>query len=327
LVGRTLVSGQGGAVPARAVAAKDPNAVSKILTAVRSYQDQREYSKAAAILERAVEEHALDADLRVEYARTLVSLQKYPEAYAQYEAALSLGAGESPGADPGSKPVSDPKLHFEAGTIASKAGLTARAEEHYSMAQSADPAEPKYPLYLAMVQLKEGKDDAATASLIRAVKLSPDMAEAWGTLAEISLKQNRLGLAAQHIEKARKLQPEVARWRLDEARVLKRQGGKADIEKAAGLILAMDKADRMKPEVMGVLAECYGLMHRPDDAAAMYAEASRARPTDGETAYQAAVWYERAGNKEESARFAGAAAALGHEGAVAMVKRDGDAGK
>jgi hypothetical protein len=39
------------------------------------------------------------------------------------------------------------------------------------------------------------------------------------------------------------------------------------------------------------------------------------------------VWYERAGNKEESARFAGAAAALGHEGAVAMVKRDGDAGK
>ena len=109
--------------------------------------------------------------------------------------------------------------------------------------------------------------------------------------------------------------------------MLKRQGGKADIEKAASLILAMDKAERVKPEVMGVLAECYGLMHRPDDAAAMYAEAARARPTDGEAAYQAAVWYERAGNPGEAARFAGAAAALGHEGALAMIKREGEAGK
>src|SRR4029078_847104 len=99
LGGRSLVFGQGGTRPARSVASKDPNAISKIMEAVRAYQDQREYTKAATILERGGEEHALDAGLRVEYGPKLVSLQKYPEAYAQYEAALSLGAGQIAGAE------------------------------------------------------------------------------------------------------------------------------------------------------------------------------------------------------------------------------------
>lgn len=317
LVARSLSVGAG--APSRPSAAKDPNAVAKILEAARTYESHGDHSKAAAILGRAVEEHGLDAGLRVQYARTLVSLQEYPKAYAQYEAALALGAGTGPGGS-GVTPAADPKLQFEAGTIANRAGLVDRAEEHYSMAQSADPTEPKYPLYLAMIQLKEGKDDAAVASLIRAVKLNPDLAEGWGTLAELSLKDNRLGLAQQHIENARRLQPEVARWRVDEAKILKRRGDKAGIEKAAGLLLAMDKSERIKPEVLGVLAECYGLMHRPADAAAMYAEAATIRPKDPETAYQAAVWYGRAGNKEEEARFASLAASLGHAGATALVK-------
>ena len=82
------------------------------------------------------------------------------------------------------------------------AGQNDRAEEHYWMAQVLDAAEPRYPLFLGMMQIKKGDDDAAAASLLRAVKISPELAEGWGTLAELELKKNQNTLAAQHIERA-----------------------------------------------------------------------------------------------------------------------------
>src|SRR5690606_30382505 len=130
-------------------------------------------------------------------------------AYEQFVAAMAIADG-------------DAALHFEAGTVANTAGLTDRAYEHYYRAQMMAPNEPKYPLYLAMIQIKQDERTAAMASLVRAVTLNEDLAEAWGTLAELELAENMLGLAQQHIEKARALQPESEKWKIAEAKILKR---------------------------------------------------------------------------------------------------------
>jgi tetratricopeptide (TPR) repeat protein len=307
-------------------AKKDASAVTAILEAAKKLSQDREVGKAEVVLARGVEEHPYEPELRVAHAQSLVAAGKFADAYKEYEAAISLNA-EHKGASGTDKwkvktgGIGDPKLHFEAGTVANKAGLVDRAEEHYSMAQVGDPSEPKYPLYLAMIQLKLGKEDPAMASLVRAVKLDPDLAEAWGTMAELALKNNKLGLAAQHIERARRLQADVVRWRVVEARILKRQGGKGDVEKAAALLTAMDKSERQKPEVMSALAECYGMLRRPGDAAAMYAEAAAAKPTDGDLWYQAAVWSERAGDADKAMQYARASATRGNADGREMVKR------
>lgn len=292
--------------------------------AAAKYHSQGKFAEAGAILGKLIETEPTDQAARIAYAQALMGQSQHAEAYAQYEAALALlPAGTSQRiATSGDEGAA--QLHFEAGTCANMAGRLDRAEEHYSMAQTADRREPKYPLYLAMVQLKRGGkegESAAVASLLRATHLNADLGEAWGTLAEIELRNDQLGLAAQHLEKARKLQPEVVRWRLAEARLLNRRGEAAQ---ALGLLAALPVGQRREAPVLGVMAESHGLLKQPADAAAMYVEAFKAAtPANAELAYQAALWSERAGDSAGARTLAQAAATLGHADARAMVERVG----
>jgi predicted Zn-dependent protease len=292
------------------------------LQAAATYTRDKKFDEATAILEKLVERAPTDQAVRVAYAQSLLGKQKFNGAYEQYEAAISLRG--MPTKRPTDAEVSsiarDPSgaaLHFEAGTCANTAGKPERAVEHYWMAQTLDNTEERYPLFLGMMQLKTGDDGAATASLIRAAKLKPDLAEAWGTLAEIALRKNQLGIATQHLDKAIKLQPEVARWRITQARILNREGKP---EQAASVINALDQATRMDPNVLALMTETYGLLGKPADAATMWAEAAKLRSGDAETIYQAAVWAQRAKRDDQAKSFAKTAAMLGHEGAKEMVK-------
>lgn len=316
--------------PASANAAPTVRGASSIeagLEAAQTYQRDRKFAEAAAILDKLAEQAPTDRAVRLSYAQALIGLEKHAEAYKQYEAAISLSgsAGQAslkPTSD-GSMPKveRDPALaqmHFEAGTCANVAKLFDRAEEHYYMAQVLDPGEPRYPVYLAMMQIKKGDDAAANASLLRAIKLNPDLAEAWGTLAELALKQNRTGLAAQHIEKARTLQPAVTRWRVVEARVLNRTG---EAEKAAGLLQNLPAAERFERSVLTTLSESFGLLKRPADAAALYEQASKAAPTDAELLFETARWFQRAGDTAKARQFAQTAGMLGHVEARELEKQ------
>ncbi len=305
--------------------AGDAQAIEQAIRDSEALRVQGDFQRAEAVLADAVEKHPFDKSLRLTQAQAFIGQQKWKDAYAAYQSAIAIvqstrgGAGDGAAATSAKQPVTkeEADLHFQAGTIAAKAGLMERSVEHYTMAQAGDPGEPKYPLYLAMVQLKLGQDTPAMASLIRATKLNPDLAEAWGTLAELELRQNHLGLAAQHLDKAKKLQPEVARWRIIEARLLNRQG---DAERAATVLLALDPATRQTPQVLELLAESYGLLGKPEEAAAAYAEAARTKVDDPELAYQAAAWCERAGKIEEAKRFARAADAMGDERGAELLK-------
>jgi hypothetical protein len=110
---------------------------------------------------------------------------------------------------------------------------------------------------------------------------------------------------------------------LVEARILNRRG---EAEQAAAVLTALRADQRAEPAVLGVLAESYGLMRKPAEAAAMYAQASRAAASPNpELAYQAALWFERAGDKAQAMSFAKTAALLGHADAADLAKRLEDA--
>jgi tetratricopeptide (TPR) repeat protein len=307
-------------------------------------QREGRFAEAGTVLEAEVSAAPFDRDVRLSLAQAYIGQQRFADAYKCYEAALaivaertqhqseqiqaetqpastSLGSGSPPSDTTAAKRAvtrEEAELHFQAGVIASKLGNVEKAEEHFVMAQTGDPREARYPLYAAMTQIRAGKDSAAVASLVRATKLNPDLAEAWGTLAELSLKDNSLGLAGQHLERARKLQPDVVRWKVVEARILNRDGKP---EAAATLLLALNPAQRREKPVMALLAESYGLLERPSEAARMYRVASDAVDTDADLAILAAEWLEKAGDTASAMTYARRASALGDTRGDDMLSR------
>jgi len=290
----------GGAAPGSATGAPTkgsaaPDAASAIMRAAQTYVQQGEVEKAETVLAEASRQYATDQALHVAYADVLMSRRKAAEAYAQYEQALAIGPRET-------------SLEFTAGTAANMAGMPERAVEHYSAAQTADKTNAKYPLYLGQVQLKLGQNDEAKASLLRAALLDPELAVSWGTLADIAMRENNLDMAVQHIEKARKLEPGVATWRLIESRALARQGKP---EEAVQLLISLSESDRFSGPVLKQIGQCYGMMAKPGDAAGVYARASDAHAEDGALAREAADWAKRAGDEKSAARLDERARRLG----------------
>jgi tetratricopeptide (TPR) repeat protein len=237
----------------------------------------------------------------------LLAQARPAEAYAYYDQGILIGPDH-------------PEYRHAAATIAATIGKYDDAEIHYRAAQRLDPANPKYPLYLAQVQRKQGDADAARASLVMATKIDPDLAIAWGTLAAIAMDEGRLPMAEHYLERAVALEPDRTEWRVMRARVLRRQN---QPQEGATLLLALPESVRSADKgVILELATCYGMLSRPKDAADLYTAAVATFPNDPEMAYQAALWLDRADERERAMTFAAMAAAQGHEGAKKMVERE-----
>jgi tetratricopeptide (TPR) repeat protein len=186
------------------------------------------------------------------------------------------------------------------------------------MAQAADKTTPTYPLYLALIQVKLEQIPEAKKNLLLAATLDPDQAVAWGTLADLWLRESSVDLCLQHIARARELQPEYTPWRLIEARALKRKG---DARAALELLVPLDPSERRQEHVLRLIGECYGMLKRPADAAAAYADAATADPTNGGLAYETALWFERAGDTTHALEWADRARMLGHAEAAELVTK------
>lgn len=280
-------------------------ALSTMLEWARDQMKQGQWSRAESVLRQAAMSFPEDQETRVALAETLVAQKKFADAYTQYEKACAIGPRDHP-------------LEYAAGLAASSAGLTERAEEHFSMAQTGDPGNATYALMLGMVQRKLNRTEAAKASLLRVVNLDPDKAIAWGTLADIALGENNVNLALQHIERARRLQPDSKEWRLIEARALKRKG---EPESALLLLLPMDVTQRREGPVVRLIAECYGMLGRHTEAAAALADAFSADPMDKTLAYDTALAFERTGDKVRALDYARQARILGHQDADRLIER------
>ncbi len=275
------------------------------LTAVRQYLRDGEAGKAELILREALDSAPRNQDARILLAEALLGQDKAGDAYEQYVEAIAIGPDHA-------------ELEFAAAAVANTAGLPDRAEEHYWKAQSLDPSNPKHPLYLAQIQRKLGRVDEAKASLLRATTLDPGLAIGWGVLADIALEENKLSLARQHIAKAREAEPGTARWRLIEARILRRDNNP---EGAVRLLRSLPEEELLfDPALLTELATCYAMLARPDDAAGLYMMASARRPEDADLAYDAAVWLDRAGRARDAQVFAAAAANRGHQKARELLE-------
>jgi tetratricopeptide (TPR) repeat protein len=279
--------------------------ITAALESARSYMIQGEWGKAEAILSQAAERYPIEQELRVALGETYLAQRRHVDAYEQYAKALAIGPR-------------DHKLEFTAGQVASTAGLRENAVDHYALAQRGDPFNAMYPLMQGMVERQLGRHDAAKTSLLRAANLDPQNAFAWGTLADISLSENNVNLAVQHITRARQLQPESREWRLIEARARKRRG---EPETALMLLMTLEASQKTEPSVIRLTAECFGMLNRHADAAATWAAGFQAHPGDGAMAFEAALAYERAGNRARAVELARHAQGLGHPGAPRLLER------
>ncbi len=235
-------------------------------------------------------------------ADSIRSRKDSEDAYAQLLAALDIGP-------------STPDLEFRAGLLASEADMPQQAIAHFESARRQAPTNAEYVLYLAQAQLATSQTPAAKASLLATVNLDPDSAIAWGTLADIFLRENKPDLAIENIRRARALQPDVTLWRLVEARALKRRG---DAEEALQLLIALPPPEQRDTPVLTLMAECYAYLARPHDAADLYGSASDARPKDAALALEAAQWYDRAGDRNRALHYADHAAMLGNQDATLL---------
>jgi tetratricopeptide (TPR) repeat protein len=286
------------AEPASDVTSTAPaDKVDQILNAVLPLRTQQEWGKAEAILNEAIRTYPGEQVFYVQLGELLALQRKSKEAHAMFARAIAIGP-------------SDAGIELAAGTVASDAGLTERAMEHYSQAQTLDATNWQAPLFLAQVQARVGKTAEAKKNLMLASQLKPDLAVAWGSLAELLLRENSVGPALQMVAKARTIEPDNVVWRLIEARALKRDNKP---EAALQLLIGMDDAAKLQPGVLPLMGECFGLMNRPMDAAKQFGQVSDRFADKAELAVEAARWYQRAGDAAQAKKYAQRAQYLGNE--------------
>lgn len=285
--------------------AQQPEKLDDVLNAVQSLKRDGEWDKAEIVLTSAIGKNAEEQALYVQYAEVLIGKNQQEKAYEQYEKALAIGPRSA-------------ELEFVAGTTASAAGRLDRAEEHFGAAQAQNKTDWKPPLFLAQVQVKQNNFAEAKKNLLLATHLKSDLGVAWGTLAEISLRENDANLALQHAMKARELEPESVLWRLVQARALKRLGKP---QEALDALAGLDETQRLEPGILAIMGECYGLLRKPGDAAAMFAGMSDRFGDRGELALEAAQWYERAGDTANAKKYAERASFLSVAGASELLER------
>ena len=253
-----------------------------------------DFPAAVATLEKAVASAPRQQALRLKLAEALIHQRQFDQAVTHMVEAIAIGPDA-------------PALHFDLATVASAAGQLDLAIKHYEIAQARSPKDPRPPLYAAMVHLRRGDAAKARAQLVRAVALDDNLAEAWGTLADIELRENRVDLAMQHITRARTLQPEVASWKLVQARIQKRDN---QPQAAAQLLMTLPDGERLTGPVLQTLSECFGLLSRPELAAEQYDLAYQRERSSENFARQAALWFRRAGNQSRADEFEAIASRL-----------------
>lgn len=260
--------------------------------AADDYMRQGQYVNAGVILDRAAAKFPDDPTIRQMYAAALLGQKRFPAALEQMEAALQHGPQSA-------------RTLFDTGVVASQAQNPTRAAELFTLASMKDPAEAQYPLYLGMTQVRLNQSPAAAASLAKALKIKPDLAEAWGTLAEMSFNDNALDLALDQVQRARTLQPDALRWRIVNAKILKRQ---SKPQESVDLLQNVQPIDLVKFGGLSTLTESLGLLNKPLAAAVVATNAAIEQNDNAELFYNAAEWWQRGGdNRNEMANLEKAA--------------------
>jgi len=268
--------------------------IEEILGAVQVYVNNEQFAQALTVLEEAVAQYPGDQELRLALGDLYMMRQELPKAYDQYVAGIEIGPATA-------------EAEFTAGTLANTIGQPELAEAHYASAMRLDPSNPDTPVYLAAIQMKTNRLDQAKVNLALGGKMAPDSARIYAMRSEIAMRENKLSIALEQIRKARAIEPDSLAWILQEARVLKRD---RRAQEAVDLLTALPQEQAQHPETVKLLAECFGLVGRPEEAASRYIDLAQASPEDPSLAFEVALWLERAGRRVEAIEWADKARAL-----------------
>ncbi len=272
-----------------------PETAAAVLDTAHRMLAEDRVGEASAVLAEAVRTYPDDAEIRRMHGDVLMQQEQFGAAYSAYEAVLALGQR-------------DAGVEFTAGTLASMTGQPGRALEHFAAAAAAEPGNADYALYHGQALIAEGEIDAGRAQLVRATVIDGERAVAWGALAELALRENKVSMALQHAAKARELEPERTAWRVIEARAATRGG---EPQRALDVLEGLDDAQRAQPGVLEAMGAAYGMMREPGKALAAYERAVRHTTSDPALTLEAALWAERAGEVERAIELAERAGMLG----------------
>ena len=211
-----------------------------------------------------------------------------------------------------------PEYRFAAAVYAMQIELYEHAETHLLKAQNDAPGNPKYAIYLAVLQ-HQYLDDSLEAkkNLLLATQADDALHQAWALLAEIALAENRPAVGLQHIERARRVAPGVSAYRVTHARLLRRNNM---ADEAVALMLTMPEFELLSDAaILAEAATCLGMAGRPGEAADLYLRSLTYHAGEAGVVYEAALWLQRAGRPAEALPLAERAEAGGWDQASALV--------
>lgn len=278
--------------------------IEEILGAVQVYVRNEQFGQATTVLEHAARQYPGDQELHLALGDLYMLQKMYEDAYGQYVAGIEIGPSTA-------------TAEFTAGTLANMLDRLELSQAHYAAAMRLDPKNPDTPIYLAAIQIKMNRLTDAKKNLAVAGLMAPERSRIYAMRSEIAMRENNLVIALEQIHKAIDINPREIAWLLQEARVLKRSG---KAEEAINLLASLTDQELEQPEAAYILADCYGMLGRPGDAASRLMDLAEKKPQDARLAFDIALWLERADERSVAIEWANKAIALGHERAQAWIE-------
>jgi len=235
---------------------------------------------------RLVERFPKFATARAEYAMILYEVPNWEEAYEQIELALEMDPQQA-------------AWHLVAGTIASNLQLIDEAAAHYNEAVALAPDVADYRVHQAQTMLLRKQYDKALLTLLEALKHDSENHTAYGMLADLYAKQNKISLALQHVQKAidhtpPDLRPVQAAYVQQKAALLRRDNRPKEALQVLNNELLSD--DHLRVDVLNDLAVTWMMLGKPAKGAEAYEQALDLVPADERYAIGAALWRIKAGD-------------------------------
>jgi len=273
-------------------------------------QDQPDYDRQQARNEvRQLQQQLLNVVNREHEPKKLLPqaeelVQKYPEfvpARKLFGQLLLHAEQEQAGYEQMTKALerddSRPKLQNLAGTLALRLGKYDRALGHYSEAVGLAPNQPKYRAGLAKALIETQELERAREELLKALNQDSSYHLPHAMLAQLYRRQNKLGLAREHIRKALDRLPEEKE---DQRSVYVRR--RAELlrrdnrwDEAISVLQDLPPKQRLEKHVLEELARNWALRGEPERAASLYARALNLKPNDEQIAAAAVEWAIEAG--------------------------------
>lgn len=281
------------------------------LAATDQYMQTGEWVKAEAIIRTLMSKSPNDA--RVQEMMGRLNIEKASNAEEAGDSARAMAFKKEAWLNYQEAVRLEPNsagLHHSAGLIAITAGESSAALELFLKAEALDHRNPQFPLYAAQLLFQQKRLDEAEAALMRVLAIQADEPLAHASLAMIALERGQLDAALSEIRIARKVLPDDAGLRAQEAKVHRRRG---ENREALELLIGLNEQSRAQEAVTFEIAASYDALNQPAKAGAAWALCAMANPRSP-TAYLAAVnageMHLKAGDKLEAMKWGNAAAQL-----------------